>query len=273
MIKSLPILEKKKILFFIIVLVLIVLPAVYVHAEGLVPSCNTGAINATTGQYENPCNFNTVMGLINKMIDFLLFYFATPLAALAICYAGFKLLTAGGSPEQMTKAKHIIRNVIIGYILALGAWLIVHTIFSTLGFKGNTFLKDQDIAKTEVAPQPVTTSLPQPISQETKKDDSGVLFIGGSYTEENPNGDTCNNPDSKPLPGSGNYTDPNNYNYPNFNSYLGPTKVYAGELTEESKKVQQVRLRASEFRIARCWLVGIQIDIYTIVKLEMNLIK
>ncbi len=107
----------------------------------LVPECNTGAINVTTGQYDNPCNFDRVMDFINGMIYFLLFYFATPLAAIAICIAGFQLLFSGGSSEKITKAKKIIKNVVIGYILALAAWLIVKTIFTTLGFTGNTFLK------------------------------------------------------------------------------------------------------------------------------------
>jgi hypothetical protein len=99
---------------------------------GLVPDCNTGPIDAVTGNYKNPCNFNYAITLINNVIKFLLFTIATPLAAIAIAYAGFLLITSGGSSEKVTKAKTIATNLVIGYVIALAAWLIVHTIFTTL---------------------------------------------------------------------------------------------------------------------------------------------
>lgn len=77
------------------------------------------------------CDFSDAMQLIRNIINFLLFTIATPIAGLVICYAGFQLLTSGGSSEKKTKAKHVIMNMLIGYGLALGAWIIVNTIFST----------------------------------------------------------------------------------------------------------------------------------------------
>ena len=110
----------------------------------IIPSCNKGAINTsptTGGNYAQPCDFNALLQLINNVIHFLLFIIATPLVALIICYAGFLFLTSGGSTETRTKAKKILKNVIIGYIVGLAAWLIVNTIVKTLGFTGNTFLQ------------------------------------------------------------------------------------------------------------------------------------
>lgn len=93
-------------------------------------------------EIKNPCNFDSAMQLTNNVIDFLLKYLATPLAAIALCYAGAILIFSGGSGEKKTKAKRIILNVIIGYIIALAAWLIIHTIlYDALGFKGETYLK------------------------------------------------------------------------------------------------------------------------------------
>lgn len=83
--------------------------------------------------FKNPCDFTDAMELIKNIIGFLLFYIATPIAGLVICFAGFQLLTSGGSSEKKTKAKHVIMNMILGYCIALGAWLIVNTIFNTLG--------------------------------------------------------------------------------------------------------------------------------------------
>jgi hypothetical protein len=96
--------------------------------------------NGNTIKAIKQCDFNSLMELINKVIDFLLFYLATPLAALAFCYAGFIMITAGGSSEKVTKAKTIIKNVVFGYILALAAWLIIKTIMTTLGYNGPMFL-------------------------------------------------------------------------------------------------------------------------------------
>jgi Type IV secretion system pilin len=130
-----------------------------VQAAPIVPKCNTGALvlkkdaqgkeltdpisGQKTGErgFEHECDFSYVILLIKNLIDFLLFYFATPLAALALAFAGWKMLSAGGSEEAITSAKSIIQNVIVGYIIALSAWLIVKTIFNMLGYTGTTFLK------------------------------------------------------------------------------------------------------------------------------------
>ncbi len=97
-------------------------------AGGLIPKCPASG-----------CGFEEFIVLINKVIKFLLFSIATPLAALAFTYAGFLLISAGGDPGKLTQAKSIIKNVLIGFVIALAAWLIVNTILSSLGFTG-TFL-------------------------------------------------------------------------------------------------------------------------------------
>ncbi len=132
---------KRKLFGFIIAFVIIFAPYLIVHAAGLVPDCGK-IITESDGRrtITEQCNFNSFIELINNVIDFLLFKIAAPLAALALCIAGAQLLFSGGSSEKVTKAKKIIKNVIIGYIIALAAWLIIKTIFVTLGFKGETFL-------------------------------------------------------------------------------------------------------------------------------------
>lgn len=96
----------------------------------LVPACPAGG-----------CGFDELMKLINKVINFLLFTIAVPLAAIIFAYAGFLLITAGGDPAKATKAKAIIKNLLIGFIIALAAWLIINTILSTLGFQGSFLTK------------------------------------------------------------------------------------------------------------------------------------
>ncbi len=104
----------------------ILLPAIAYGQTGLVP-CN----GSTT-----PCNFNTLMELINRGIQFLLFDFSIPFAAILFAYAGFILVTSGGSDEKRTQAKKIFTNVALGLVIALAAWLIVETILHALGYEG-----------------------------------------------------------------------------------------------------------------------------------------
>ena len=99
---------------------------------GLVPAC------PSTG-----CGFDQLMTLINNVITFLLFTVATPLAAIIIAYAGWLYLSSGGNSSDVTRAKKILMNVVIGYVIGLAAWLIVKTIITSLGVDPsiNTFLK------------------------------------------------------------------------------------------------------------------------------------
>lgn len=115
-----------------------VLAARNVEFKGLVPVCNT--IVDSQGNFSDPCDFDMVLAIVNKVIDFLLVTIATPLFALILIYVGWIYLSAGGNPEAVTRAKHIFKNVIIGYIIALASWLIVKTILSVVGFEGDSFL-------------------------------------------------------------------------------------------------------------------------------------
>ena len=124
-------------------------PVGVVQAKGLIPDC--GIVEQVqegdriVSKIANPCNFTYFMQLINGVIKFLLFTIATPFIAIIIMYVGYLFLTSGGNPSQGERAKHILSSVIIGYIVALGAWLIVNTITKSLLKSDsdiNTFLKE-----------------------------------------------------------------------------------------------------------------------------------
>ena len=153
----------KKISLFILAFAIIFTPPIMVLGAELVPDCNTGdmktipavtqtqTINGKTVtvtivpekyEYANPCDFNSLMTLINNVINFLLITLATPLFALILIYVGWLYLSSGGSSENVTKAKKILKNAFIGYVIALAAWLIVKVILTTLGFDmSNALLK------------------------------------------------------------------------------------------------------------------------------------
>ncbi|NVN97492.1 IPT/TIG domain-containing protein [Candidatus Nomurabacteria bacterium] len=120
------------------------------YKGGIVPECNTGEIDTATGQYKNPCNFSYFMDLINRLIKFLLFVIATPLVALILMYTGYLYITSGGNASQVEKVKHILLNAVVGYVIALAAWLVINTIVTTLldkEAKIDTFLDRSSMKK------------------------------------------------------------------------------------------------------------------------------
>lgn len=101
----------------------------------IVPICNT-KVDTVKGGYSDPCDFNALLKLINNVIAFLLFVIATPFIALILVYAGWLYLSSSASPKNIETAKTIFKNAILGYVLALAAWLIIKTIMTSLGLHG-----------------------------------------------------------------------------------------------------------------------------------------
>ena len=86
-----------------------------------------------------PCTFGKLVELAQNLITDLIFL-STFLAVAAFVYAGFLLLTSGGSTGQKDKAKGVFLNVLKGYLWILIAWLLVYTITSALLWDGYSIL-------------------------------------------------------------------------------------------------------------------------------------
>jgi hypothetical protein len=147
----------KKTLPFILGFIIIFSPPLTVLGAGLVPDCNKGPVKTIAAkthmegtktiidvpekyEYANPCDFNQLLTIVNNVINFLLVKIVTPLFALILVYAGWLYLSDMGSAEHKTKAKKILVNALIGFVIALAAWLVVKTILTTLGFTGPMYL-------------------------------------------------------------------------------------------------------------------------------------
>lgn len=111
-----------------------------VKMSGLVPVCNTEI--GVDGTFVDACGFDYFMTMLNYIIDWSLKYLATPIFAILFMYAGFLYISEASNPGNKAKAKKMMKNALIGYLLILSAWLIVDTIFKGLGFTGGTFLAD-----------------------------------------------------------------------------------------------------------------------------------
>lgn len=127
-----------KVLIFVLLLALFAMPLVSFAKGSLVPCGVTDEeVLAENPEYAKPCDFNKFMTLVNNVLKFVLFKLAMPIAAIMFAWAGFLMVTAGGSTERVGKAKRIFTNVAIGFIIAVIAWLIVRTILAILGFDGD----------------------------------------------------------------------------------------------------------------------------------------
>ncbi len=85
-----------------------------------------------TSGASGPCDWNDLITLGNNLINFLL-TISVSLAAISFAYAGFLYMTAGGDTGKISKAHEILWKVVIGIVVSLGAWLIVHFIIVQLG--------------------------------------------------------------------------------------------------------------------------------------------
>lgn len=104
------------------------------EAKGLVP-CGGGA-------GEPFCDFDFLIQLTQNVIDFLIVVIGIPLATILFAYAGWLYMSAGGDPGKIARGHQIFRNVLLGLVIALAAWLIVSTISSALlkeSFKSSFF--------------------------------------------------------------------------------------------------------------------------------------
>ena len=77
------------------------------------------------------CGFIGLIQLINNVIKWLI-KISTLIATGVFMYAGFLLLTSGGNPGAMTKARSMLTKVVIGYAVILLAWVLVYTIVNAL---------------------------------------------------------------------------------------------------------------------------------------------
>lgn len=92
---------------------------------------DTGLVPCT-GSAGSNCDLGALITLFQKVIDFVLVGIAVPLSMALFAYAGFLYLTASGDSGQIEKGHKMFINVLIGFVLALSAYLIVTILVSVL---------------------------------------------------------------------------------------------------------------------------------------------
>jgi hypothetical protein len=80
------------------------------------------------------CTINSVMQLINNVMNFFFQSLLLPIFIVMVLYLGYSYLAAQGKPGQHAKLGSMAKHMVLGLVLMLCAWLIVKTILSILGY-------------------------------------------------------------------------------------------------------------------------------------------
>lgn len=89
------------------------------------------SIFANVYQTDNADLNSTLPGAIGSVISMVLAFTGLVLLVIMV-YAGVLWLTAGGNEDQVSKAKQLIKNAIIGMAIALSAFVLTNFIVSSL---------------------------------------------------------------------------------------------------------------------------------------------
>jgi hypothetical protein len=82
----------------------------------------------------NDCTVNSVIQLLDNLMNFFFQTLLLPIFVVMVMYLGVSYLTAEGKPGQHAKVLSMAKHMVLGLVLMLCAWLIVHTILSILGY-------------------------------------------------------------------------------------------------------------------------------------------
>ncbi len=83
------------------------------------------------GTADKLCTVACFYVMVDKIINFILWYLATPLAATALMVSGIMLLFSS-SEQTLTRGKDIFKYTLLGLFLAFAAWLIIDLILGNL---------------------------------------------------------------------------------------------------------------------------------------------
>ena len=119
---------KRSLIFFLgfVVLTIPVFALAQITGNNLVGE--TGGLVPCSGR---DCGTCEIMVLGNRVMRFIIMIMIAGVVLLA-AWAGFNLVISGGNPSEYTRAKNMLKNVLIGLILMLVAWLIIDTAMKAL---------------------------------------------------------------------------------------------------------------------------------------------
>lgn len=98
---------------------------------GLVPAECRGASTVAN------CDLCSLAQMGQNVANFLL-GLTIPAAAILFAWAGILFFSSRGNPAQITQAKSVFKKVVIGFVIAVSAWILVNTVMNML-IQGSDF--------------------------------------------------------------------------------------------------------------------------------------
>lgn len=133
------------------------------------------------------CNVCHVVELGQNILTWLISIIAVVIA-LVFAIGGLKMVMAGGNTEQVTSATKMMTNAVIGFVILLGAWLIVDTVIKTFVRGADTEERSDDFLlgpwnQIECEGSPTGAAPPgddEELAEECSDPDALVAEYGGS---------------------------------------------------------------------------------------------
>ena len=104
--------------------VLLLLFPYVVAAQNNSPIANIDGIN-------NPIASTSLQEFLGKLLEAII-TLLYPILVLALVYSGFLFVTAQGNPEQLQKARTVLKWVVVGAVIIFARWLIADIIGTTV---------------------------------------------------------------------------------------------------------------------------------------------
>jgi hypothetical protein len=86
------------------------------------------------------CTFTDFVIILNTAVDYIV-YIVSIIMTIMFARAGFLYMTSGDNAANREKAKNSIKNVLIGIVIVLCAWVLVTTILKWIVKDGSAVLK------------------------------------------------------------------------------------------------------------------------------------
>ncbi len=127
---------------FLLIASALVLP-IAAHAQGIPffgPIIPDAANKCAAG-------WGTLVVVFNRLIALLITLAIIFVAPLMVAYSGFLLVIGQGNASEISKAKGILWNTVVGIVIALAGWMIVDAIMAVL-YNSTTPVSDGSVLKT-----------------------------------------------------------------------------------------------------------------------------
>lgn len=139
-------------------------PAPNGQTSGLVPCGFNPFSPSNTSDSATGCQACNLAQLIQNIITFAI-GIAIPIAAALFAYAGFLYITSASNPGNISKAKGIFKDALVGFLIAVCAWLIINTLLHVIFNQGTFSSGNWFTIQCSTQPRPVSNTITQVLSQ------------------------------------------------------------------------------------------------------------